>query len=134
MTVTSHASRLLRTRLVLAVFVTISACGHLYRNGGNEEERAALVFANQSLDAADVFAIPTSGAAVRLGSVMAGRTDTLIVPRQILDNGGNVNIVARLLARSYAPQSGSVTIRPGDLLDVRLGLDARMLSVVPARQ
>lgn len=120
---------------VLAAMLASTACTHLYGNKEEEseaDEDAIVVFENQSLDQATVFIVPQGLNAQRIGTVMAGRTDTLVVPREFR-NKGTVNIVARLLARSRAPSSGPVSIRSGDALEVRLGVDDRILTVLPAR-
>jgi hypothetical protein len=71
---------------------------------------------------------------IRIGTVMAGRTDTLTVPREVASRGENVNVFARLLARSARPSSGPLPIHPGDRLTVRLPVDEKMLVVLPGDQ
>lgn len=128
-----------RSRLQVLAAVTLlvagSACGRLFTTNSeaDEAERAIVIFTNQSLDQADVFAVVPGNTPLRMGTVMAGRSDTLLVPVQAV-NQGNFNIIARLLGRNYMPSTGPVTIRPGDALDVRLGLNDKFLSAVPARQ
>lgn len=108
-----------------------AACGPFRREAGKPP--ALLYFKNESLDQADVFAVMQGGESVRIGTVFAGRTDTLVVPTGIATRGDNINVVARLLARSVAPQSGPIAIHPGDRLDVRLPIDAKLLVVLPAQ-
>lgn len=93
-----------------------------------------IYFTNESLDQADVFAAVQGGGTVRLGTVFAGRTDTLVVPPAIASRGSSVNLFARLLAKSAVPRSGPISIRPGDALQVRLPIDEKLLAVLPARQ
>jgi hypothetical protein len=62
--------------------------------------------------------------------VAAGRTDTLTVPPE-MSTRGNVNVVARLLARSARPSSGPIPLHPGDRLAIRLPIDQKMLVVLP---
>jgi hypothetical protein len=107
-----------------------AACGPFHMGSG---DRALLIFSNESLDQADVYASGSDGLPVRVGTVFAGRTDTLTVPSTVIGQGGNVNISARLLAKSGVPQSGPVSIRAGDRFFVRLPSDERMLVVLPAR-
>jgi hypothetical protein len=116
--------------VALAAGVTgAAACGSLrYRS---TQPPALLYFTNESLDQADVFAISPSGQRIRIGTVMAGRTETLTVPADIAARGDNVNVVARLLARNVAPSSGPIPIHPGDRLQVRLPLDQKILVVLP---
>ena len=133
MTAQCHTRRLLCATTLVAVLAMAGGCGRFYQNDVVQDDPAAVIFTNQSLDPADIYVVESGLTTTRLGSVMAGRTDTLIVPRQIVQRGGSVNIIARMLARSYTPQTGAISIRAGDVLDVRLDLDARLLSVVPAR-
>jgi len=109
--------------------VTVAACGTFHRGSG--EPPALLYFTNESLDQADVYAVSSGGASTRIGTVSGGRTDTLTVPRDVVARNDNVNLVARLLARSAMPSSGPIPIRPGDHLAVRLPIDQKMLVVLP---
>jgi hypothetical protein len=118
--------------VALAVVAAAAACGPF--RSRPDSERALLYFTNQSLDQADVFAVVPGSEAVRIGTVFAGRTDTLVVPPGIVNRGDNINVVARLLARSNAPQTGPITIRPGARWEVRLPLDAKLLVALPAQQ
>jgi hypothetical protein len=119
-------------RLALAAVVgSALACGH-FGLGRGANPPALLFFANQSLDQADVYAVAQSGESTRIGTVFPGRTDTLTVPADMAERGENVNIVARLLARSMAPRSGPVSVRPGDHLAITLPSDERTLIVLPA--
>ncbi|MHB0948972.1 MAG: hypothetical protein ACYC3Q_01250 [Gemmatimonadaceae bacterium] len=99
---------------------------------GNAPPPALLVFHNDGTDQAAVY-IAVSGVEFRrIGTVMPGRTDTLTVPVD-LANHGTVNIVARILARSSVPQTGPVSIMPGEMYDVRLTMDQKILSFLPTR-
>ena len=109
--------------------VTVAACGTLHRGSG--EPPALLYFTNESLDQADVYAVSSGGASIRIGTVSGGRTDTLTVPRDVVARNDNVNLVARLLARSARPSSGPIPIHPGEHLAVRLPIDQKMLVVLP---
>ena len=128
-----HAAR---TRQAVALFAlaTLSAC---HRNRSASEIEAAsnepttIEFRNESLAQADVFVSSASMGARRLGTVFAGRTETLTVPKDIAIRG-TINVAARLLARSAIPSSGSIAISPGAHLSVRLPLDERALYVLPA--
>ena len=93
---------------------------------------ASLIFTNESLDQAAVYVIASGVEFRRIGTVIPGRTDTLTIPSDVVARAGTLNIVARLLARNEVPQTGPVTIRPGDLYQVRLTADARALSFLPA--
>lgn len=112
--------------------VGVAACNPFRHGAASTQAPALLYFTNESLDQADVFAVVSNGQAVRIGTVMPGRTDTLVVPRDIAARGSNVNVVARLFARSAAAQSGPVSIHPGDELQIRLPVDQKLLVVLPA--
>ena len=118
--------------IVSAILVAlVAACSPLRR--GPMQEPAYLVFANNSLTQADVFIVSPGFGSRRVGTVMSGQTDTLRVPTDIATRGGTVNIVARLLARNLAPQTGPVSIFAGETYEVRLPTDGRLLSFLPAR-
>lgn len=121
-------------RVALGVFAiataVAAACGP-FRRGGAGREPAVLYFTNESLDQADVYAITSSGQSVRIGTVFAGRTDTLVVPPDIAARGDNVNLVARLLANPARPSTGPISIRAGDRIQIRLPVDQKLLVVQP---
>jgi predicted trehalose synthase len=133
----AQASRTLMRAGILAGaagLAALAACGPFRRTATSTQPPALLYFTNESLDQADVFAVTSSNQRTRIGTVFAGRTDTLTVPREIAARGDNVNIVVRLLARSATPASGPVPIRPGDHLVVRLPSDQKLLVVLPGNQ
>ena len=129
----SRSASLLRLigRLLPAVLLTVAACRQFRRNGPAPEP-ATIYFVNESLDQADVFIISQSGDARRIGTVMSGRTDTLSVPASILAAGGSLNVYARLLASPRRPETGPVTMLPGEAYLVRLPSDERLLAFLPA--
>ncbi len=108
-----------------------AACGH-FGLPGSDPERAAVVFTNESLDQANVFAVTGSGQTVRIGTVMAGRTATLLLPADMVNRAESIDIVARLLAGRAAPRTGSISVHPGERVQVRLPIDERTLVVLPA--
>ena len=107
------------------ILFAVAACGP--RRQSSAQPSTTIVFSNESIDQATVYVVAPGRDFRRIGTVLAGRTDTLTVPADMA-NRGAVNIVARLLARPEVPQTGPVTIRPGELYQVRLANDARMLS------
>jgi hypothetical protein len=130
--ISSHSARRYLLHLAPAILIAAAtACGPFRRSAGPPP--AVLVFTNSSLSQADVFVVAQGLGARRIGTVMAGRTDTLVVPSDITTRGGTVSIVARLFARRQAPQTGPVSIFPGEWYEVRLPTDARLLSFLPAR-
>jgi len=114
--------------VLTAVVAGVAACGPYHRGSG--QPPAYLYFTNESLDQADVYATLPGNQPTRIGTVFAGRTDTLTVPADMAARG-NFNVFARLLARSARPSTGPIAIRPGEHLQVRLPLDQRLLVVLP---
>jgi hypothetical protein len=110
--------------------MTAGACGGVRR--GPTAPPAVIYFTNESLDQATVYMVGPGLDFRRIGTVFAGRTDTLRVPPDLALRGGTLNIVARMLARSDLPQTGPVSIRPGGQYQVRLPISGRLLSFLPA--
>jgi hypothetical protein len=118
-------------RLAPALLIVAAACGP-FRRGSDPP--ALLYFTNESLYQADVFITAAGLGARRIGTVMAGRTDTLVVPTDLATRGGTLNVVARLFSRSDVPRTGPVSIVPGERYEVKLSSDARLISFLPAGQ
>jgi hypothetical protein len=116
--------------LCAALGVLVAGCGKFRRGVG--EPPATLIFRNDSFDQATVYVVRDGSDSHRLGVVPGGRTDTLVVSSDLIR--GAVNIVARLLARSNYPQTGQVTINPGEWYELTLTSDSRLISFLPARQ
>jgi hypothetical protein len=123
-----------RAMLGASLLAAANACSRL-RHGQDEPtepvEPAQIVFVNESLEQADVFASAQGGETVRIGTIQAGRTETLTVPQQFVSRG-TVIIVVRLLARSGTIRTGPISISPGDRYQVRLPVNGNVLSVLPA--
>jgi hypothetical protein len=117
-----------RALVALGSLAAAAGCGPFHRGAA---ERAAIVFTNESLDQADVYVTIADAQAVRLGTVLATHTDTLYVPSSVTARGAQVNIVARVFARSAQPSSGPVTLLAGDVIRVRMPSDERVLIVTP---
>ena len=128
-----HAVRA-RHAFILVALVALSAC-HRNRTAAEidqaSNEPTTIEFKNESLAQADVFVSTQSSGARRLGTVFAGRTETLTIPKDVAIRG-TINVVARLLARSHVTSSGSIAISPGTHLSIRLPLDEKALYVLPA--
>ena len=120
--------RLVRT-FTAAVALAGAACGPFHLG---PRDLATVIFTNDSLEQADVYATIAIADAVRIGTVLATTTDTLTVPSSVTTQaGGQTNIYARLLARSGRPATGLISLRPSDVIRVRLTADARALFVTP---
>jgi hypothetical protein len=90
---------------------------------------ARLFFTNESLDEATVYAL-SGGQQIRIGTVMGGRTDTLVVPLTLLTTG-TVRLIARPLARNGIASSGPFPLHAGDDMSVRLPSTQLTLVVLP---
>ena len=122
--------RLILSSLLVTSMLSVGACGP-FRRGG--PENAIILFTNQSIDQANVYAVQGTQQ-VRIGTVFGGRTDTLRVPGTSSPGGTSVSIVARFLASNRAVTTGTLNLASGDTLSVTLTPDQRFLSVLPPRQ
>jgi hypothetical protein len=120
--------------LGVATFGTATACGPFHRSEEEAEERAEIEFVNESLAPADIYAVMQGSESVRIGTVMAGRTEVLRIPQQMVDRASSLSIVARPLAQSRSLSTGPVSISRGERLQVRLPISGSVLSVLPSRQ
>lgn len=116
-----------------AVVVALVACGGRRGATAVPAEPVIVVFENQTLYEATVFATARGGVPRRVGIVAPNRTETLAIRGDVLAAGGagGVTITARLLADRRTPTTGPVTMRPGDRFRVTLPTAANILSVVP---
>ena len=106
------------------------ACGPLYRGGPPD---AVVLFNNQSLNQADVYAVRTGGPQIRIGSVIANRRETLRVPSSMTAAGSDLTIVARTVSANRVARSGPIPLVAGDTIEVTLSIDERALTVLPPR-
>jgi len=122
--------------LLLAALLTLPAACSRNRNQSQDADvndgPATIIFTNETLNQADLFAVLPGVQARKIGTVMAGRTEELVVPADIVRRSSNLNFVARLLSSSDAPGSGPVPLHAGDRLQVRLPMGAKTLFVAPA--
>jgi hypothetical protein len=126
-----RAARLCSTIVLGTVMLATSACGRFHHNEDEPPMQAQVVFVNESLDQADVFAAGLGGESIRMGTVQAGRTATLNVPSQFVSRE-TVTIAVRRLARSGVLRTGPISINAGDRIEVRLPVSGTVLSVLPA--
>ncbi len=117
-------------RLAPALLIAIASCSPVRR--GTAPAPATIAFTNEALYQAAVYIVVPGVGARRIGTVFPGRTDTLVVPRDLSSRGGTVNIVARLINNS--PQTGPVSLQAGEQYAVRLTTDARVLSFLRVPQ
>ena len=124
----------IRRLALFAALVTSAACAA--RKGEGPEDAITLpppvvVFNNQSIYQASVYALTSSGSRLRIGVVQAGRRESLHVPSSAMGGDRNVTFVARMLSRNFTPSSGSIGLMPGDTIEVILTNDGTALTVLP---
>lgn len=127
----THRSASRPSRLVvLASAALLGACSRNQVETEPGNVPAAVIFSNESLSQSDLFAVMSGSSESRkLGTVFAGRTETLRLPYDMAQRG-NVSLVARLLDGRLV-SSGMVSIRPGDTVHVELPMSHNMLMVLP---
>ena len=129
----TSTARRLRQLILPAMLVVLPACSRNQANTDiNSGDATVVEFNNESLAQADVFVRAQGADTRRIGTVMAGRKEDLVVPREIV-NAGSITVFARLLARSRVPSTGPVAVAPGTHLSVRLPVDEKTLVVLPAQ-
>ncbi len=137
----SHSSSRTPLRLAAALLAlaTVGACMPFHRTPSDpiKPAPAIVLFTNESLDQADVFAVGPGGSdPVRIGTVMAGRTDTLTIPVEYTAPRGPVNILARISMSSKrtTPSTGPVWIYPNQASRVTLRSDEGILGFITLDQ
>jgi hypothetical protein len=118
-----------RTIALLALSFAAAACGPFHHGG---QPDSLVVFRNESTDQADVYALGTGGDPIRIGTVFAGRTETLRVPPTV-SAANRINVIARIFANGRVVSTGPFTLGPGDSMDVTLTSDEKILSALPSR-
>lgn len=108
--------------------VTIAGCGPFHRGAQPDTE---ILFHNQSIDQADVYAMGPGGDPIRIGTVDGQKTERLRVPN--ISASDRVNIIVRVFPSSRIVASGAFTLLPGGIMDVTLPSEENMLAVLPAR-
>jgi|ERR1051326_764483 hypothetical protein len=109
--------------------ITLAGCGPFHRGAQPDTE---ILFHNQSIDQADVYAMGPGGDPIRVGTVDGQRTAKLRVPSSI-GATDRVNIIARVFPSSRVVASGPFTLYPGGIMDVTLPSEENMLAILPAR-
>jgi len=116
---------------ILAGALGTAACGPYHSGNASTEGRSLVIFANQSMDQADVYAVIPGGEGRRIGTVMAQHTDTLTVPASMTSRSGGLNIVARIFASNRVLQSGPISLSSGDAVRVEMPATELTLAVLP---
>jgi hypothetical protein len=115
---------------LLSAATTLAGCGPFHRGAQPDSE---ILFRNQSIDQADVYAVGPGGDPVRIGTVFGQKSDRLKVPFAIAGASDRVNIIVRVFPSSRIVASGPFTLIPGGIMDVTLPTEENMLAVLPNR-
>jgi hypothetical protein len=116
-------------RFSLVISLAAVACSRAVQAGDNGSP--LLTFTNESLDQTTVYAMRPGGDAVRLASVMPGRTDTLSLPGTLV-SAGQVTVVAVPMVGTAVASSGPIPLGPGARYALRLPATANVIWVLPA--
>ena len=112
----------------LAAALGAMACSRAIQAG--DTGPTLLTFSNESLDMTTVYAIRPGGMAVRIASIMPGRTDTLSVPETV-SSSGQVTIVAVSMVGTAVASSGPLPFGPGTRLALRLPATGNVIWATP---
>jgi hypothetical protein len=127
-------SRRIISSLSFALFAgcltSAAACGPFH--SGSSSNDAYIEFVNESLDQADVYAVPAAGDRIRIGTVSANTTSRLTIPQTFLSANGTVNIVAQIFASTRVVRSGRISLTPGEGVQITLPSSENTLTVLPA--
>ncbi|NUQ21215.1 MAG: hypothetical protein HOQ09_09670 [Gemmatimonadaceae bacterium] len=123
--------RSLGAALVTAALL-VTGCGP--HRGPASSQYAFVVFTNESLNQADVYAFGTAGDRVRLGTVFGAHTDTLRLDLRTISGSGTLSVRARIIATGRTPGTGQVLVHPGDYLRVTLPSSENMLTALVAQR
>lgn len=127
-----HLSRPRALVALVAIMLGAACASGGYRTGQASGDLGAVVyFKNESFDEVAVYAITGGVQRSRIGTVMAGRVDTLFVPPGMVNAVGGVHIVARPFGRDLLLESGPITFSPGDAIAISLPPSQRLLVVLP---
>ena len=81
------------------ILAATAACAGANRGGSPSEGPTMIVFKNESLEQADVFAVRRGAGALRLGTVFGGRTDTLKIRHAALPHRTTALVAAGVTGR-----------------------------------
>jgi hypothetical protein len=112
-----------------ALTFVLAGCGPFHRG---QQPDGVVVFHNQSIDQADVYALGSGGDPYRIGTVFAGRTETLRVPASVSGGASRVNVIARIFPSGRVVATGPFNLGSGESMDVTLTSDERVLSLLPS--
>ena len=124
-----------RIRALVTLGAGLFAACAPYHTGGSAagDLGATIYFKNESFDQVAVYAVLGGVQTSRIGTVMAGRTDTLALAPSIVNSPSGLTILVRPFGRDFTAEVGPISILPGDALQIGLPPSQRMLVILPAR-
>jgi hypothetical protein len=123
--------------VVCAGFACASAGSNAHpgRSRQATDNRGATVyFKNDSWDQVAVYAFTTGLSRTRIGTVMAGRADTLTIPSMMINAPGGVNISTVPLGKNEVSETGPLMFRVGEAVEISQPGNQQILVVLPARR
>jgi hypothetical protein len=121
-----------RIAVGVALMLPLAACGSIRRSDTLTDP--VVIFHNESLSQADVYVVGSGGEPVRIGTVFAGRHESLRVPYNAIGAAPTINIMARMFASSRVVRTGSFAIGRGERVEVTLPSNEATLTVLPVRR
>jgi hypothetical protein len=115
--------------MAIVILLGTSACAPRRPAGPATGETSRVVFVNESPDQAELWVLSPGVNVRRIGTVMTGETATFRIPQEFASTG-NVSFIARIRHRASTLSTGSVPVRPGDELRLRLPRDEKLLSIL----
>ena len=98
-----------------------------------DTSRVIVDFVNDSWDLATIYVLRESGQYARLGEVAGVSNARLAIPRSVISGNELIRLVAVPIAGRARPNSGQISVSPGDHLSATLSSSLNNLSVLPGR-
>ena len=95
---------------------------------------ATVYFKNDSWDQVAVYAFTSGLSRTRIGTVMAGRAETLTIPSMMINASGGVHIFTIPLGKNEVADTGPLIFRAGEAVEISQPGNQQILVVLPARR
>ena len=130
-----HPLRRLASVAAAIAFVTACSSARTADGAGDQASMpdAVVYFNNTSLNQTQVYAVSGGGTRTRIGAAFPGQRTRLRLPGTVLGGSRTFEIYARQLTSPSEPRTGSITLAPGDNIEVTLSSDGNVLSVLPMK-
>ena len=108
----------------------LAACASAGRGGGSgSSQTATLEVKNDYLGPVDLYAVRDGGFVRRVGSVFTSKVERFKLGADLVNAGGTVRIIAVPLAENGRASTGSLIIRPGEIVQFNIASDLRASTV-----